>query len=394
MTRPAEIEVSRVFDRPFSQALHGLRGIASLTVFVNHFANLLTRNDPILGPLNHFGGGLSSVALFFVMSGTVLGISLKRFQLQPMIYAEYAARRALRLLPMVVVSCTIGFAFSRSGLHAADPRIFGESFFQFYTAPLSIKLLFFSWTGLYAGADPPMWSIYIEIIASALLPFFVLASRGIWGNLALCVSLLALSFATSGANGHFARNFWPVYMVNFAVGLLLCHFGQISALVNRLSRLTVSILTIGLYALLMCGRTALNLGEHGVALGNLFDLTVASALVVLLLERRPEGGSKGYLNFLGDISYPLYLLHWPVLCMLLAGSVKLLGADLVETHFELWAASMFVGSLTLLLALSIASHHWIERPAIAFGRKITRWSMLRRTPPVAVPAQTLAAGKG
>jgi peptidoglycan/LPS O-acetylase OafA/YrhL len=393
MTRPAEIEVSRVFDRPFSQALHGLRGIASLTVFANHFINFLTRSDPILGPLHYFDGGLSSVALFFVMSGTVLGISLRRFELRSTIYAEYAVRRALRLLPMVVVSCTIGFAFSRTGLHAANPRIFGDSFFQFYTAPISIRSLFFSWTGLYAGADPPMWSIYIEIIASALLPFFVLASRGFRGNLALCVGLLALSFATSGADGHFARNHWPVYMVNFAVGLLLCHLGRISAVVNRLSSLTVSLLTIGLFAMLMGGRTALNLGEHGAALGNLFDLTVAFALVVLLLERRPKGGSKGYLNFLGDISYPLYLLHWPVLCVLLAESVRLLGADFVEAHLELWAASMFVCSLTFLLALSIASHHWIERPAIALGKKITHWSMLRRTPQVTV-SQPLAASKG
>ena len=387
------------FERPFSIALHGLRGAAALSVFVNHFFDFLSYDSVLLAPLHCIDDGLSAVALFFVLSGTVLGISLRSFQLKGALYVGYAAKRAFRLLPMIIVSCSIGFLYTHSvGSSSVGGRgIFAPEFYNFYQSPLTVRQLFFSWTGLYSSPNPPLWSIYVEIVASALLPFFVLCSRKPLGSAVPCACLLVFSFATSGADGHFARNHWPVYMVNFSVGLLLCHIGRfVTDAVNNLSGRTFALMTIALYVLLMNGRTLLGVGHgdaHGNAASNLLDLTIASILIVLLMERRANWAPLPLLRFLGDISYPLYALHWPILCFLLAGSVQLLGTVWIAAHIEIWTISMFVGSALLLVALAWGGYWFLERPAIAAGKRLTN-SLTRRTRISPRMADSMLAGGG
>jgi peptidoglycan/LPS O-acetylase OafA/YrhL len=374
LTNAVQHRNQQPFERPFSIALHGVRGAAALSVFVNHFFDFLSYDSFLLAPLHWIDGGLSAVALFFVLSGTVLGISLRRFRPDAALYAGYAVKRAFRLLPMIIVSCSIGFLYTHSAGSPAAGDIFAPEFYNFYQSPLTIGQLLFSWTGLYASPNPPMWSIYVEIVASVLLPFFVLCSRKPLGSAVLCACLLALSFVTSGANGHFARNHWPVYMVNFSVGLLLCHLGRfVSSAVNRLPGGPFVLVTIALYVLLMNGRTLFGLGRgdaHGDAACNLFDLTVASILIVLLMEHRTSWTPAPLWRFLGDISYPLYALHWPILCLLLVGSVRLFGTVWIAAHIELWTISMFVGSALLLVVLAWNGYWWLERPAIAVGKRL------------------------
>jgi peptidoglycan/LPS O-acetylase OafA/YrhL len=139
---------------------------------------------------------------------------------------------------------------------------------------------------------------------------------------------------------------------------------------------------IALYLLLMNGRTMLGFGPddaHGDAGSNLFDLTVSVALVLLLIERRAAGTRSSLSRFLGDISYPLYLLHWPVLCLLLAGSVRLLGAGWIAVHVELWTVSLFALSAPLLILLAWSCYRWLERPAIAAGKRLAD-RLSRRSP--------------
>lgn len=239
-----------------------------------------------MAPLNWIDDGVSAVALFYVLSGTVLGISLRSFQLEGALYIGYAAKRAFRLLPMIIVSCSIGFLYAHS-----------------------------------------------------------VGSSSVAGG------------------GIFAPEFYNFYQLN---------------------------------VLLMNGRTLLEVGHgdaHGNAASNLFDLTVASILIVLLMGRRANWVPLPLLRFLGDISYPLYALHWPILCFLLAGSVQLLGTVWIAAHIEIWTISMFVGSALLLVALAWGGYRCLERPAIAAGKRLTN-SLTRRTRISTRMADSRLAGGG
>lgn len=376
------------FRRPFSLRLHGLRGAAALSVFAAHFLDFLGHDSVVLRPLQLIDGGVPAVALFFVLSGTVLGISLKDFRPELRIYAAYIIKRGFRLIPMMVISCSVGFLFSYTLRGEPSDGILGEEFYNFYKSPLTIYKLILSYAGLYSGANPPMWSIYVEIVASVLLPLFVLCSKRLAGSIILCISLTLLSIAASGADGHLARNHWPVYMVNFSTGLLLCHVGiLVSRQINLIPRWLFRIIVLCLYLALMNGRVIIGLGQvdaHGDAASNLVDLAISAILVIFLMERKGEPAAAIFCKLVGDISYPLYLLHWPTLCLLLAGSVRILGIAWISAHLEWWSVTMLLMSGAIVFGLAWASFRWVEKPAIAAGKiladRLTRQST-RNLPP-------------
>jgi len=86
----------------------------------------------------------------------------------------------------------------------------------------------------------------------------------------------------------------------------------------------------------------------------LFPLTI---LVLALLETQ-RGELLRRAAFLGDVSYASYLLHFP-LQLLAAGAVTALGIDR-GVFYSPWALAAFIA---VLLAVSFASHRWLELPA-------------------------------
>ena len=360
------------FSRPFSPDLHALRGFAALAVFFDHYLAFLSTRPGIVWPLGFVSGGLSAVALFFIMSGVVLGISLRRFEPKVTGYVAYAVRRAARLLPMIVLTCTIGYVFSNYVKSDVVSPLLADQYYHFYQEPMSLGRLLFAFTGMYSGANPPMWSIAIEIIASALLPLMVLCSRNLRNACLVGLVFLVVAVMTSGVEHRLLPNHWTVYLVNFQLGIILCYLAAMAGdWVRRIPERVFYWLPIGLFLVLMNGRLVLDLAKHGHIAGNLFDMVIASALVILLLERRHPLGNTRVGHFLGDTSYGLYLLHWPVLSILLPASLTVWGLTALAAP-EAWGATMLVVSLALLLGLAWLCYQQVERPAIELGRRLSR----------------------
>ena len=83
-------------------------------------------------------------------------------------------------------------------------------------------------------------------------------------------------------------------------------------------------------------------------------------------SRSRKAGSNSPLTLLGDWSYSVYLMH-PFASLAVAHALP---ASTPAT----WR---FLGSLVLTLAISAFTHRWIERPAMALGR---RWANLAKSP--------------
>ncbi len=97
---------------------------------------------------------------------------------------------------------------------------------------------------------------------------------------------------------------------------------------------------------------------------------VAASLIIFGLVVAEDGGKKTYLEhkwlqLLGDSSYALYLIHFPLISVLCKVAIAL--------HLQRFglagAIVSFLGIFVACLAISVLFHLWVERPIAAFFRR-------------------------
>lgn len=320
-------------------ALDGLRGLAALAVVFSHVAALSyvpwghAAPSHVQFALWHLGA--PAVDLFFVLSGVVVGQSLRR---RPAVW-PYLKRRALRLLPVAYLGVLLGLLARFAARHA------GPDFSVLIThdlhSPLTqtdlLGLCTLLWPVLDANhLNPPLWSLTVELQAALLMPLLVRLSRWSWTlPLVLLVSLLLAALLW----------FQAIYLPLFFLGVLLTRRSW------QLPSWTLTpALLLGLAVLLQRYIT----GSNEVLTR---WLTAPGAL--LLIASVMDGAATGVLccqpvQQLGRLSYSLYATHFP---LLLSVSVLLhpLGVPLL-------LSGLLGVPLSLLLAAGV--HRWIERPLL------------------------------
>jgi peptidoglycan/LPS O-acetylase OafA/YrhL len=218
--------------------LDGMRGIAAISVLLCHYAanahvttNAYLAND-----------------VFFILSGFVIAHSYgTRVKDGSMGAIEYMAKRLIRLYPMYLVGIILGLPALY--LFGNPPDFIWKSFFinALYLPYLgSFNFTLFSdptpVIGFPFPADPPAWSLFFEIVASAA--FLVLARlsrKGLIATVIACYVLfivaglyLAREYHVIGilAGGWDSATFlggFPRVIFGFAMGMLLyewLHDGQ------------------------------------------------------------------------------------------------------------------------------------------------------------------------
>ncbi|ODN71383.1 acyltransferase family protein [Methylobrevis pamukkalensis] len=256
--------------------------------------------------------------------------------------------------------------------------LFEPSFFGHYSEPVGPFKIVASFLGLIDKANPPTWSIFVELIASALLPFFVLYARDLTRAAVLSAGLLVVSFAMPLLpETHLFLYRWPAFMVNFAVGILALHVAlQLRPQLARLPASVSLVASVGLFFVLMNGRALMDAAGytysgHADPVTNLFEMAVSMALIVLLLEAAPKLATTRPLKILGDLSYGIYLIHFPMLFTVAAGLVLLFGADLLAAHSDLFALSLAIVTTLAVLVASALAWRFLEKPMIDAGRRLS-----------------------
>jgi peptidoglycan/LPS O-acetylase OafA/YrhL len=92
--------------------------------------------------------------------------------------------------------------------------------------------------------------------------------------------------------------------------------------------------------------------------------TVASAIMITYFVVCPEGiGSRivglGFFVFIGDLSYTIYIVHWPVYVALQPGSSG--------THWPFWLTEIV--RLLIIFAIAIGSWFLIEKPLARWRKR-------------------------
>lgn len=347
----------------------GLRAIAILAVIGFHAA-------PRLVP-----GGFTGVDIFFVISGFLIsGIVLRALANDEFSLLDFYARRVRRIFPALAVTLVLAWAFGWLILLPDEQKQLGKQMAA--GAGFVLNLFQYTQDSRYFGAvesEPfiHLWSLGVEEQFYLVWPLLLLA---LWrwgrGALAWLVAVAAISFVANVATV-FTDPQASFYLPSgrlweLAAGGVLAHAqlfdrGEPTQLDARLRRVigfwkrSAAVHARGaIGAILLVGSvTALN---SGMAFPGWWAL-IPCLGALLLIGAGPNSWvnrhvlSHPVLVFIGLISYPLYLVHWPMLAYL----------DTIEQHEA--SAGMKLAAVAAAFALAFAIYKYVELPVRSSAAK-------------------------
>lgn len=340
--------------------LTGLRFFAALWVMIFHFREITpdtTYQLPLIDTWMRVGG--LGVDLFFVLSGYILShVYTDSFsdRVHGSLYKKFILFRIARLYPIHIVT----FAFMM--LLFAAQSIFGEvahpERFTFLMIISSLTMTH-SWPAGVLSPNMPSWSISAEFFAYLLFPFLCVAinrSKGAaWVLLfaGLGLSLLLAVVSVAAETGIINDGLVHV-MAGFTVGMAAYRFqGRILSVIA--SRWTSTIVLAAI--IVWIGLSDWPFGP----LGLLFFAT----LIISLTNPHDLLGkalAAGRMVYLGEISYCIYMVHWPV---------RVVFRELLERLgilTSLWPPVIITAYSLIAIAGAALMYRWIEVP----GRSVIR----------------------
>ena len=343
--------------KPHYHLLDGLRGVAALMVVWFHIFEAFATSH-LDQKINH---GYLAVDFFFILSGFVIGYAYDD-RWGKMTTWEFFKRRLIRLHPMVVMGALIGAVmFYTQGCEVWDVTKISVGALLFATL---INMLMIPATigsevrgvGEMYPLNGPSWSLLFEYIGNILYALFIrrlptralallvgvagcgLAWFSIWGPLGdLCVGF---SMDTPNVTGGTLR-----LMFAFPAGLLL----------SRLFKPTKvrGAFWIGTLAIVVLAAVPRLGGAENLWMNGVYDAVCCIVVFPLLVYLAASGETTDKVScavckFLGDISYPLYMVHYPFIYLYYAW-VK--NNDLTFRDSLAGALTLFFGSIILAYVL-------------------------------------------
>lgn len=306
--------------KPHYEVLNGLRGVAAIIVVVFHIFEAFATSH-LDQRVNH---GYLAVDFFFILSGFVVAYAYDD-RWKSMSIKDFLIRRFIRLHPMVVMGSVIGailFYFQVSNVWDVSQ----VSFAGLLVAALLGALLIPATTGTEIRGlgemfplNGPSWSLFFEYIGNILYALFIrrlptkilillvlisgvsLARFAIWGPLGdICVGY---SLTASEFDGGFSR-----LLFSFSAGLLLFRL-------FKPVRVKGSFWVGAIVLVIFLSMPRIGGAEH-LWMNGLYD-TLCAVMVfpVIVYLGASEKNIGSFLTrtckFLGDLSYPLYMVHYP-----------------------------------------------------------------------------------
>lgn len=345
-------------SKPHYALLDGMRGVAALIVIWYHIFEAFA-TSPVTQRVNH---GFLAVDFFYILSGFVIGYAYDDRWNKGMDIKGFFRRRLVRLHPMVVLACILGvISFLIQGSEKWDGT--AVPFSCILLTMLMQMLMLPVWPGSAAEIrgggemyplNGPSWSLFFEYIGNILYAFLLrhlsvrkLAAFTVISGAGLAVFALSNIAGTGnlGVGWTFAGYNFPGGMLrmmfSFSAGLLISRVFRPHTVRNAF--LLCSTILVVLLALPYIGdgsRPWLNI---------LYELFCVMAVFPILVWTAASGKISGHISasvckFLGDISYPLYIIHYPSIYLLFMAARKY-----GMTFGDAWpyAIAVFAGNIIL-----------------------------------------------
>jgi len=349
-------------DKPLRyEALDGLRGIAAIMVIFYHYS--LPFFDPTGVFRNQFfvSTSYAFVDLFFVLSGFVIAANYLNKINSLTDLRNYAAKRFARLYPLLLFTVIIYMGLKGYALFTEftfDTAGYG---WKDYLIDILEPLTFLNSTTIIsstAGMNPPSWSISAEMIAYLVFGCIVLLfKRAKWPHLVLIV--LAVLFILDQRRYMFASDYGFVRgILGFSTGVLAFQLKTVRKLFSGFHEWVFMVLLIlSFYQIHHSSTELTNLLLSPLYFYGIMVFSNESGLL-------SRGLKTPLLQFLGKISYSVYLMHFIILWAFYQFAWNVMG-------LEPSTGLGYLGIVLVLLAVVIISHFtykWIERPGMKYLR--------------------------
>jgi peptidoglycan/LPS O-acetylase OafA/YrhL len=338
--------------------LDGLRGLAAIFVVAHHMSMAVV--EELNRSADHFVHGLIAygavgVDIFFILSGFVIAMTLDRQQVTGRYAACFMVRRSLRLDPpylcTLAIIIAITYASIAMGSQLATP-----------TLPQLLAHVFYLQNILgYHDLNPVNWTLCLEIqfylvlvLCLALLQRAfsehhtpeLLRKRGVQ------IGFVALALVSATSHGNYFESPIPHLFIEqwyqFFLGALTywCRSGY-------LPRRWVPIYIVVVFGISLSGKP------------NAGDLIAAATAMMLLWMSSNRALDSAPLQFLGRISYSLYLVHIPIGW----AGIAVVGR-ILQHESPLFAVGVGLFGMAISLVAASLMYRLIEAPSVRISRRI------------------------
>jgi peptidoglycan/LPS O-acetylase OafA/YrhL len=352
--------------------IDGLRAIAVFGVIAYHAFPKTLR------------GGFAGVDIFFAISGYLIsGILYKKLLEGRFDFGEFYARRIRRIFPALLIMVILSLAYGRlvllpdefqqMGRHIAAGALFIQNF------------VFWKESGYFdTTADlKPMqhlWSLAVEEQFYIIFPLILIL---LWKRprklLPMMMGMLVISFCCNlvmSIQGRESDFFLTPYRAwEFLGGTILAwwHFNGGHQVGRDWKREAISV--VGLLTLLL-GFLAVDRSDPYPGWRALFP--VCGTLMIIASGKgawiNRNIFSQPWIVWMGLISYPLYLFHWPALSF-----ARIIKGGAVSP-------ATICGALAIALALAVFTYYFVEKPL--------RFSKTSKIVPCLIIAYLITGGLG
>ena len=292
--------------------LDALRGIAALLIVVYHL-------PPSLSPLPLKTTYLA-VDFFFCLSGFVIAFSYEKRLADSLSFKDFFVARMIRLYPVYLLGVSLGLIGLLTGIRHFFTPALGMHLLVLVLLQLAMLPNLHIWRSTYLfPLDSLAWSLFYELIANFAFAWLVRVRFASSRFLAVAALLCGASLVHWSLGGHTLDTGWGIrwfhiylgllrVIFSFSMGVLAFHLfrraGRLKLTQAAQGTLAVAITLIFVSALLA------PLAFLQTAKFQILTVTLLFPTCVYLgsLITTPSAWT-GVCVFLGEISYPVYLLQ-------------------------------------------------------------------------------------
>ena len=352
--------------KPHYELLDGLRGVAALLVVIYHIFEGLAFAEAtdgvgsgLITTLNH---GHIAVDFFFILSGFVISYAYDD-RWGKMSLGGFFKRRLIRLHPMLVMGAVIGaIAFFAVGCERWDGSITPTSWVMIALlltmcmvpavpgVPYEVR-----GNGEMFPLNGPGWSLFFEYIGNICYALFM--RRMSTKVLAFFTLLLGLAHAWFFIGDISQYDMigvgWTINTVNFWGGFIRMLFpfsmGMLLARTFK-PRKVKGAFWICTMALIILFAVPYIPSDNGISLNSLYEFVCIACIFPALVWLGACGSASGMTSkantFLGELSYPLYIVHYPIMYIFYAWLIK----NDIYTLKACWPVALLVVASSIALA--------------------------------------------
>ncbi|WP_313098804.1 acyltransferase family protein [Epilithonimonas sp.] len=288
----------------FRSDISFLRAISVLIVMFFHFQ------------INGFSGGFIGVDVFFVISGFLMTqIILKGIDSNTFSLKQFYIKRINRIIPPLQILLLFVLLISVVFFFKTDLKLNAK--YTFLADFFVSNIYFWRYIDYFSSTDNILlhtWSLGVEWQFYLIYPIFFLFLKSITKNKekrfwSFVLGLSFLSFLwmikVSSTDNNFAFYMLPSRFWELSIGGLAYIMGKNNKL-NYTPKIVI--VTAGIIAIILC---SIFINERNIWPSFYTIIPVLSTVAILGMDIDIKIFSNRLVKFFGDISYSLYLWHWP-----------------------------------------------------------------------------------